>query len=122
MRDEVPVKKSSIRYFLIALVTVIIVSAMVYSFYTSSRMINKFSPLVDASMEIKVEATTAHLWFEELISGDRYESLDTVIDHIDLAIWYAKAMIEGGHNEEGTFLPLEDVAIEKEVESTIAYL
>jgi len=95
---------------------------MVYSFYSSSQMINKFSPLVEVTMEIKLEATTAHLWFEEIISGDRYENLDDIIKRIDRALWYAKAMIEGGQNEEGTFIPLDDERLKVEVVATIGQL
>jgi len=72
----------------------LITITMSYSLYSSSKMINKYAPLVDATMEIKLEATTAHLWFEEIISGDRYENLDDIIKHIDLALWYANAMLE----------------------------
>jgi len=110
------------RYLLLVSVTIIIVTAMLYSFYSSSQMINKYSPLVDATMEIKLEATTAHLWFEEIISGDRYENLDDVIKHIDSAVWYAKAILEGGRNEEGTFINLDDELLRQEVVATLEQL
>ena len=85
-------------------------------------MINKYSPLVNATMEIKLEATTAHLWFEEIISDDRHENIEDVIKHIDLALWYARAMIEGGQNQKDIFLPLSDEILKKEVASTILHL
>jgi len=103
------------RYSLIFLITAVLIIAMSYSFYSSSKMITQYGPLVDASIEIQLEATTAHLWFEEIIAGDRYENLADVIGHIDLALWYATAMLEGGENDEGIFIPLDDAALTKEI-------
>lgn len=109
-------------YFLIGFIAVIMITAMGYSFYCSSQMINKYSPLVDATMEIKLEATTAHLWFEEIIAGDRNENLADIIAHIDMALWYANAMLEGGENQEGLFIKLSDEALITEVKATIEQL
>jgi len=58
--------------FWVAILTLGIVTAMVYSFYIGRNIAERYAPLVDAAMEIKLEATTAHLWFEEIISGDRF--------------------------------------------------
>lgn len=84
------------KYTLISIVSSFIIAAMISSFFMSDRMINKYAPLVDAAMEIKLEATTAHLWFEEIISGDRHENIEAITAHIDQALWYAQAMLEGG--------------------------
>ena len=122
MRNNPSIHNRRGRYFLIGSMTITIVIAMVYSLYSSSQMINKYSPLVNATMEIKLEATTAHLWFEEIISDDRHENIEDVIKHIDLALWYARAMIEGGQNQKDIFLPLSDEILKKEVASTILHL
>ncbi len=110
------------RNLLVGFGGVMIFVAMLYSFYSSSRMINIYSPLVDATMEIKFEATTAHLWFEEIISGDRYENIEAIMEHIDQATWYAQAILEGGQNDEGKFFPLEDVVLREKVTATIEHL
>ena len=57
------------------------------------------------------------MWFEEIISGDRHESIENVLKHIDEADWYAQAMLDGGKNEEGTFIPLEDPQLRQEIEA-----
>jgi len=119
MEDKPLIQKRRKGYFLIALVAILMIVVMSYSFYSSSQMINKYAPLVDATMEIKLEATTAHLWFEEIISGDRYENLDDVIKHIDLALWYANAMLEGGENQEGHFIRLTDNILREEIVEAI---
>jgi PAS domain S-box-containing protein len=64
---------------------------------------------------IKLEATTAHLWFEEIISGDSSQSFDDVLGHLDHADWYAKAMLEGGQSAEGQFFPLSDPHMRQDI-------
>lgn len=68
----------------------------------------RYTPWVDASMEIKLEVTLAHLWFEENMAGDTNESMATVRKHLAQAKWYANAMLDGGSNEQGKLLPLND--------------
>lgn len=84
------------------------ISAMSFLFYTGNKIATHQAPLIDAAMEVKLELTTAHLWFEEIISGDRNESIETVWNHIENAEWYAEAILSGGTNIEGTFLPVTD--------------
>jgi PAS domain S-box-containing protein len=75
---------------------------------TGNRLSQRYLPLVDAAMEIKLEATLGHLWFEEAISGDSNEEIATVREHFKTAGWYADAMLEGGENQEGVIIPLSD--------------
>jgi len=72
-------------------------------------------PQIHASMEIKIKATTAHLWFEEVISGDRSQNIDNVLGYIDHADWYAQAMLEGGQSAEGKFFPLSDPHMRQDI-------
>lgn len=102
-------------YLLIGFVAVMIVGSMGYIFYTGSSMAAGHGPLVDAAMEVKLEATMAHLWFEEIISGDRAERIDDALGHLDQAAWYAQAMLEGGENAEGTFVPLSDPDLRRKI-------
>ncbi|MEA1921275.1 MAG: ATP-binding protein [Pseudomonadota bacterium] len=95
-------------YMMIGVVGFIVIGIVGYGFYTGNRMTTMYTPLVDAAMEIKLEVTTAHLWFEEIISGDRHEDMAAVWEHLEQADWYAKAMLEGGENIEGTFISLDD--------------
>ena len=90
----------------IIFLSLVMIGAVAYCFKIGYEMSVKASLFVDATMKIKLEATTAHLWFEELISQDRSVKIEEVLKHIDNAIWYANAMIEGGENPEGTFVPL----------------
>ncbi len=56
-------------YFIICLLSVSIIGTVSYGFYLGINMSAKYAPLVDAAMEAKLAITTAHLWFEEIISG-----------------------------------------------------
>ncbi|MCU7835503.1 MAG: EAL domain-containing protein [gamma proteobacterium symbiont of Taylorina sp.] len=80
---------------------------MSFLFYLGNKLLIE-SALIEAAEEIKIEGTTAHLWFEEIMSGDSTESIDGVWKDIDDADWYAKAMLDGGENAEGTYFPLQD--------------
>ncbi|MFC1672932.1 GGDEF domain-containing protein [Pseudomonadota bacterium] len=101
----------------------LVVTAMaVYSFETGLRMSERYGPLIDAAMEIKLEATTGHLWFEEILSNDRDADIDDVHRYLDAADWYARAMLEGGSNAEGTFVPLDDVKLRAHIEHVRARL
>jgi|GEM_PF-1617055 len=103
-------KKVQLRliYLLASFVALVIVASMGYIFYAGNRMASVHGPLIDAAMEIKLEATTAHLWFEEIISGDTTHDFNDILKDINDADWYANAMLEGGENPEGKFYPLED--------------
>ncbi len=104
------------------MILVIVTVTSLYSFNISSQMVRKYTPLIDAAMEIKLEATTAHLWLEEMQSGDRKSDLDLIKNKIKNAIWYAEAMIKGGTNSEGTFLPLQNRNLEREIKSVLEKL
>jgi PAS domain S-box-containing protein len=92
------------------------VGAMLYGWHTGERMSLRYLPLIDAAVQIQLEATTAHLWFEEILSGDRHESMQDVWRHLDSADGYARAMLDGRRSAEGTIVPLEDPRLRQEIE------
>ncbi len=109
-------------YLLIAFVASVVVGSMGYIFYVGNHMAVVHTPLACAAMEIKIEATTAHLWLEEITSGDRQESIDVVRGHMDEADWYTQAMLKGGENPHWKYYPLDDAEVRREVESIRAKL
>jgi PAS domain S-box-containing protein len=106
-------------YFQVGFIGLLIVATLWYAMSTGSRIAEQYAPLVDAAMEIKLEATLAHLWFEEVISGDRTVAIENVWEHLDQAEWYARAMLEGGENSEGIFIPLDDPNLRLGIEHTL---
>ncbi len=79
-------------------VVVLVAASLVYSLMTARRIAERHGPLADAAMEIKLEAAVGHLWFEEILSGDRNEDIAEVWELFDQDAWYARAMLEGGEN------------------------
>lgn len=104
------------------LVMAAMLCGMVYVFITGTRFMAMHMPLVHAIEEIKLEATTAHLWFEEIISGDRHQPIEEVWAYIDEARWYARAMLEGGENPETTILPLKDPELRYQIKRVLVKL
>ncbi|MDX8391128.1 MAG: ATP-binding protein [Mariprofundaceae bacterium] len=104
---------------LIVLLKVIVLGSMVYIYFAGTHMAAVQAPLVEATVKTKLEATRAHLLFEEIISGDTSESIDEVWAHIDQAEWYARAIIEGGSNEDGVYIPLDDPALKTSIASAL---
>ena len=106
----------------VMLVSLLFLAILGYSFRSGHQMVSKYTPLIDAAMEIRLEATLAHLWLEEILSGDESESIDGVLQHIDNALWYARAMLSGGRNEEGVFESLEQTEMRDEIHQVIEQL
>jgi len=96
-----------------------IAGAMLYSFYLGLNMATRYTPVVHAATELKLEATTAHLWFEEIISGDPYLRIEEIWQHLDEAEWYARAMLEGGVNHQGEIIPLETPALRQKIQQVL---
>ncbi len=86
------------------------------SFWFGQKVSRRYTPLVEAALTIKLEATIAHLWFEEVVSGDRNEDINQVWGHLDQAEWYAQAMITGGENSKGVLIPLREEALLKTIQ------
>ncbi|MEH6443160.1 MAG: EAL domain-containing protein [Oceanospirillaceae bacterium] len=99
--------------------TLLIMAAVSYSLNTGREIAERNSPLVNATMKIKLEVTTAHLWFEELINGDRSINIEDIWTHLDQSEWYAQAMLNGGTNELGTLIPLNDANLRIQIKETI---
>jgi len=100
---------------LIGAAALVIVGAMDYNLYTSSRMAMVHEPFVDAALKIKLEATTAHLWLEKTISDDARENVERIRESIDKAERYVQAMLEGGEVPRGRVRAVDDQAIRREV-------
>ena len=118
LQEGIPWKLHS----LIFIIGLIIICTMSYGFYVGKFMVEKYTPLIDATMEIQLEATTAHLWLEEIISGDKFEHIEKVEDNLNQAKWYATAMLEGGENIEGRFIALSDPSLRSEIEIVLEKL
>ena len=102
-------------YLTLAAAMVLLIGTMAYVWQMGDRIGHTHPQQIDAAMLLKLETTTAHLWFEEILAGDRHESLDSVWQHFDEADWHLRAMLEGGRNPEWTFVPISDPEVREEI-------
>lgn len=102
-------------YLTLVVFSVLMIGAMGYVLRTGTRLTVRHTPLLKAAMEIRLEAAEAHLWLEEILSGDREAEVDEVWRHLDAADWYARAMMQGGTNDEVTIEPLDDPALREQI-------
>ncbi|OFX13429.1 MAG: hypothetical protein A2516_09975 [Alphaproteobacteria bacterium RIFOXYD12_FULL_60_8] len=96
-----------VRAVLVGLGLAILASVLLLT-QTGVGITTRYAPMVDAAMEIKYEASRFHLWFEELVQGDTTLTEAMVWEHLNRSEWFARAMLEGGENEEGRFEALND--------------
>ncbi len=66
----------------------------------------ELAPLADASMEIGLRATEALLALKAVMSGDPGADESQIWSQLDLAEFFARAIIEGGEGEDGRILPV----------------
>lgn len=102
-------------FLLLAFITILMgISAVYYtnSVGNSGLVVGaNLAPLSDAVMEIKLSATQAHLLFEEIMAGDVTEDINEVWALLDKTLWYTDVILQGGTNEEGTFVPSTDLVV-----------
>jgi methyl-accepting chemotaxis protein len=109
-------------YLSLAVAALFVLGMIWYGYSSSLRMVTVYLPLIDAAREIELDITTAHLWLEEIVSGDASESADAVYDYMDRAGWFIQAMREGGETEQYTYTPLNDKQIQLHLRDAQGYL
>lgn len=100
--------------YLFALIGFFATSMILYGYYLGVRVADVFTPLQNAAMEVQLEVTSAHLKFDEIMSNERHPKhggMPSVYRHLDSADWFVQAMLEGGENAEGRFIPVDDEQI-----------
>ena len=109
-------KKAELKIYLF-LVTVMlsIIIAMIYIYIENEDIRKRYSPLVEATEEIQLQSALAHLWFEELITGDTSISINQVYEYLELAQWNINAMLTGGTNKDISIIAIENTELQNEI-------
>jgi signal transduction histidine kinase len=102
-------------HLLIAAVGLFMILVLGIGFHSGLRMSTVYGPLIGAALEIKLEATKAHLWLEEVLSAKGGKGPEEIWLHLDQADWYARAMLEGDKNFKGTIVCLDDAQMRMEI-------
>ncbi|MCR9151357.1 MAG: methyl-accepting chemotaxis protein [Rhodobacteraceae bacterium] len=101
----------------IALVSgTISITSTLYLARTGMEVGRDLAPLSDAAMEVKQTATEAHLLIEEIMGGDAAEDPAAVWALFDDTEFYLKAILEGGQNDEGTFVATTSPVVRAAIE------
>ena len=97
-------------YLMMGAVGCIIVTTLIFSYNNAVRMNALYAPLINASVEVELNVTMAHLIVEEILNGDHFEE-SQVWDNYALAKWYVEAMLNGGQRDEEVILPMESARL-----------
>jgi PAS domain S-box-containing protein len=77
----------------------------------------------DTVMALQLKAATAHLWFEEAITGNSLVDIGNVWSDFDHSVLLAEALLNGGEVDHGIMLaPLDDEVLRSDVETLIPLL
>ena len=105
-----------------ALLALLVIGMVGFSFKKGLEMITEYAPLLNADTEIKLNVSIAHMWVEEILGGETTKKTGDVWRMLDRADWYALAMLEGGKNKERTIIPLQDPETRRIVKKVVQEL
>ena len=88
-------------HVLIGIIGAITVAMIGHGFNTGQRMVAKYSTLVDACVQARLEATCARLQLDGTIAGDPKASVDTFHKHIEQAEAFARTVARGVNADAG---------------------
>ncbi len=109
-------------YAVLIITACAILGAMLFVLRSGNQMIDKIGPLADATMEIGMDATVAHLWLMEAGYREDHAYFDTARIYLVRADKIAAAMLQGGSIHGKRLVPLEDPAQRLELEQIRASL
>ncbi|MHC4270912.1 MAG: PAS domain S-box protein [Planctomycetota bacterium] len=107
---------------MIGFMIVFIAGSMMYIFNISNQLRTAHAPVMDSAVQMKIEVTTAHLWFEEIISGEPNMQMDDIIAHLDKADSYAQTILQTGESEIGGLVILDHPQLKPDTENVIEKL
>lgn len=101
--------------FFAALLLSSILGLSATGYWLGQSVLTRHAPLINAVLEIKLEVTEAHLWFEEVAGGDEAEHIESVWRGLDRAEAEAEKVLRQGLADSGQFLAIEDQRLVAEV-------
>jgi signal transduction histidine kinase len=75
-------------------VGLIVIGIIIYGIYIGERLNILDEPLIDAVMEIRLEAEAADLWVREVIQGNMTVELRTIWQPLEHSLWYLHALVQ----------------------------
>jgi len=95
-------------HLLVGSIGLIVIGIVVYGFYIGERLTALDEPLIDAVMEIQLEAEASDLWFREVIQGNLVADLKTIWQPLEQSVWYLHAILQDSKIRKKFYSPLKD--------------
>lgn len=98
-----------LRLHAVVLITAcLMLGTVLYSLYAINHMATVHEPRYRMVCSIALRTSDAHLWFEEIVSGDESRDINRVWNDLDSAEQGARLMLEGGELDGLTLYPVEE--------------
>ncbi|MCE9597977.1 MAG: methyl-accepting chemotaxis protein [Spirochaetia bacterium] len=98
--------------------TGVVAAIVLTASYKAQRGYMEDTPPLDALQRTQLLATEGHLWFEELITGDNTNKIETIEDLWKKGEALCEVMLTGGEMDGVHYIALEDPRIRAGVEKT----
>ena len=95
-------------YLAASLVSVVVLAALIFSARIITDTFDRYLPLTDAVLEIRIEAAEAHVVLEEIRRGAPEATTQSALAHLSRAYWFVEAMLYGGQDRNMVITPLDD--------------
>lgn len=119
---ERPVAKLNRLHVIMLLVMVGVAAMLAWTTWSARELVRTFVPQIEASAVARLAVTEAHLWLEEIVSGDAGEDPQQVWDRIDLARANLAALADGGGDTLATVRQLDDAGARDETTAALRVL
>lgn len=106
--------------FWVCILTLGVLSTIGYSFLIAHRMVDHCAPLVTSVVQIKLEVTDAHLWFEEAITGDTAVDINDVWLQLNQAEQNARMMLGENDRFDRLLMVLDESVLHRQAERVLA--
>ena len=107
--------------WLIMSLMLVLFSSVIFLHISAFRLITgaikKYDPLLDASMEIRIEIAESRILMDHFLHGDSTISANTIREHIVKAQWYTNALLTGGRDQHNTFMAIKNDSLKSSVYS-----
>jgi PAS domain S-box-containing protein len=98
-------------FLFLGMMLTFLIIGIISSQQTGKRMISRYTPLIDATLDIKHEVTLAHLLMEEAVMHEDQSMVDSVQRVLERSQQYTRAMLHGGNTPEGQLNQVQDTAV-----------
>ncbi|MCF6283175.1 MAG: bacteriohemerythrin [Candidatus Polarisedimenticolaceae bacterium] len=105
--------------FWISILTLGVLSTIGYSFLIAHRMVDHCAPQLTNIVQIKLEVTAAHLWFEGAITDDIDVDINDVWLQLDQAEQHARIMLGEESRLDRLLVVLDESVLHRQVERVL---